>query len=226
MRRRWGPGSRPPRRTSPRPTPSGWSRNASSSSTTPRSVWTVPTGSACTASRSTRSTAPRPSTGPASSSGTPREHAADQRLPGDRADNAVDGDLGGLLEAAHPSLGLRAEDPVDLQRRRATAEVAERRLLLHALDRLALAAPAYRDDEGAPGLGTDDAVHRQVGRGLEGTHRGIGLGPEDAVDHDSLPALAEQVLQGPHGMFGIALADQGPGLDVRRCCHGCLLRRK
>jgi hypothetical protein len=102
---------------------------------------------------------------------------------------------------------------------RVAAEIAERGLLLHALDGFALAAAANRDDDGGPRLRTDDAVDGQVGRRLERTHRSVGLRPEDAVDHDGSAVLAEQALQGADGMFAIALADQGEGLDVGRCGH-------
>jgi hypothetical protein len=47
------------------------------------------------------------------------QHATDERPPGNRADNAVDGDrwnvlVEGLLEATDRSVGLGAEDPIDL----------------------------------------------------------------------------------------------------------------
>src|SRR5258708_3866081 len=64
------------------------------------------------------------------------EHSADQGLPGDGADDAIDGDrrdvlVQGLLEAADGGLGLGPEDPVDLQAfARVAGLVAELELLL------------------------------------------------------------------------------------------------
>ena len=68
--------------------------------------------------------------------GSEGEHSADQGLPGDGADDAVDGDrrdvlVEGLLEAADGGVGLGPEDPVDLQALVWVAgQVAELELLL------------------------------------------------------------------------------------------------
>src|SRR6266536_2080423 len=63
--------------------------------------------------RPARSAPPRPSEPRcAARGGSGREHAADQRPPGQRADDPVDGDSERLLEAAHRGRGLRPEDPV------------------------------------------------------------------------------------------------------------------
>src|SRR5262245_49806892 len=91
-----------------------------------------------------------------------REHAADQRLPGDRPDDAVDGDrrdvlVQGLLEAADGRVGLGTEDPVDLEALAGVAgQVAELELLLDPADGVAQAALAHGDDQRRPGVGTDD----------------------------------------------------------------------
>src|SRR6266542_4194138 len=130
-------------------------------------------------------------------------HPADQPLPGDRADDAVDGDRGHvlverLLEGAHRGLGLRAEDPVDLQAlARVAGQVAELELLLHPANGVAGAAPPDGDDQRPPG-----------GRA------------EDAVDGDAVAARPEQVLQGLDGVLLVTLADQWPRADGAGG-HGC-----
>src|SRR5205823_11637684 len=76
------------------------------------------------------------------------EHAADQRLPGHRADDPVDGHgryiLGdGVLEPAYRGVGLGAEDTVDLQAlARVAGQVTELELLLDATDGVSLATLA------------------------------------------------------------------------------------
>src|SRR3954453_18199061 len=95
------------------------------------------------------------------------QHPADQRPPGDRADDAIDRDVEGVLEAAHGRVGLRPEDPVDLNAlRRIAGEVAELELDLHAADGVAGAPAAHRDDGLGPGERAGDAVGRQASGGL------------------------------------------------------------
>jgi len=153
-------------------------------------------------------------------------HPADQPLPGDRADDAVDGDRGHvlverLLEGAHRGLGLRAEDPVDLQAlARVAGQVAELELLLDPANGVAGAAPPDGDDQRPPGVGADDAVDGQAPLPLEGAHRRVGGRAEDAVDGDAVAARPEQVLQGLDGVLLVTLADQWPRADGAGG-HGC-----
>src|SRR5512132_30974 len=148
-----------------------------------------------------------------------REHAADQRPPGDGADDAVDRDRGdvlvqGLLEAPHGGVGLGTEDPVDLEPlARVAGQVPELELLLHPAHRVPLAALLDRDDQGRPGVGADDPVDGQALLLLEGADGGLGQGTEDPVDGDAVAAGPEQVLEGLDGMVLVALADQREGKD-------------
>src|SRR5207302_4658687 len=144
------------------------------------------------------------------------EHSADQGLPGDEADDAVDGDrqdvqVQGLLEAADGGVGLGPEDPVDPQARaRVAGQVAELELLLDPADGVALAALPDRDDQGRPGDGAGDAVDGQALLLLEAADGGVGAGPEDAVRGEVAAAGPEQVLQGLDGMLLVTLADERP----------------
>src|ERR1700759_2500323 len=150
-------------------------------------------------------------------SGSDREHAADQGLPGDRADDAVHGhrwDVGvqGLLEAADQGFGHRPEDPVDL---RAVARLAGavHELFLDPAHGVALVAALDGDDEGRPGVGAGHAVDGQPVLLLERTYGGAGGGPEDAVHGHRVAAGPEQVLQGLDRVLLGALADERPRLD-------------
>jgi len=126
-----------------------------------------------------------------------REHSADQGLPGDGADDAVDGDrrdvlVEGLLEAADGGVGLGPEDPVDLRAlARVAGQVAELELLLDPADGVALAALLDRDDQRRPGGRSDNAVDGQALLLLEGTDGGVGAGPEDAVHGEVVAAGPE-----------------------------------
>jgi hypothetical protein len=137
------------------------------------------------------------------------EHPADQRPPGDRTNDAVDGELQGLLEAADRGVGLEAEDPVDLQSLVGVAgEVAELELLLDRPHRVPLAPLPDLDDQGRPGIGADDAVDGQSSALLEGANRGVGPGPEDPVDRDAVAAGSQQVLQAGNRMTLVAASNQ------------------
>jgi tetratricopeptide (TPR) repeat protein len=160
-----------------------------------------------------------PARGASGRPGLERQHAADQRPPGDRADDAVDRDRGdvlvqGPLEVADGGVGLGAEDAVDLEALAGVAgQVAELELLLHPAYRVPLASLLDRDDQGRPGVGADDPVDRQALLLLEGPDGGLGPGPEDPVDGDGVAAGPEQVLEGLDGMVLVALADQREGTD-------------
>src|SRR5690348_2120190 len=160
-----------------------------------------------------------------------REHSADQSLPGDGADDAVDGDrrdllVQGLLEAADGGVGLWPEDPVDLQALiRVAGQVAELELLLDPADGVALAALLDRDDQRRPGGGADDAVDGQALLLLEGADGGVGGRAEDAVHSDVVAPGPEQVLQGLDGMMLGTLADERPWAD-RGSGHRFLLTRR
>src|SRR5215211_6730700 len=151
-------------------------------------------------------TAPTTRATPGAAGRLERQHAADQRPPGDRADDAVDRDrrdvlVQGVLEAPHGGVGLGAEDPVDSQARsRVAGQVAELELLLDPAHGVALAALLDRDDQGRPGVGA-----------------------EDAVDGDGVAAGPEQVLEGLEGMVLVALADQREGKDAGGGGHLLLL---
>src|SRR4051812_45037379 len=83
---------------------------------------------------------------PNSAGGSERQHAADERLPGHRADDAVDRHRGyvrldRLLEVADGLFRDRPEDAVDLRPlARVAGQVAELELLLYRAHRVALRA--------------------------------------------------------------------------------------
>src|SRR6266536_859844 len=166
--------------------------------------------------RPARSAPPRPSEPRcAARGGSGREHAADQRPPGQRADDPVDGDSERLLEAAHRGRGLGPEDPVDREAAaRAAGLVAEPELLLESAYRVAGAATGQHDDQGAPGLRPDDPVDVQLVRDLELLHRRLGLRPEDPVHGHVVAAVPQQVLEGRDGMPLAALLYHWPRLDL------------
>src|ERR1700749_1558607 len=159
------------------------------------------------------------------------EHPADQCLPGDGADDAVDGDqrdvqVHGLLEAADGGVRFGPEDPVDLQAlARVAGQVAELELLLEPAHSVTLAALLDRDDQRRPGGGADDAVDGQALLLLEGADGCVGTGPENAVHGDVTAAGPEQVLQGLDGMFLVTLADKRKWAD-RGGSHRFLLARR
>src|SRR6266540_1590983 len=88
-------------------------------------------------------------------------HPADQPLPGDRADDAVDGDRGHvlperLLEGAHRRVGGRAEDAVD-----GDAVPARPEQVLQGMDGVLLVALAdeWPGTDGAGGHGCSSLAH-------------------------------------------------------------------
>src|SRR4051794_1351029 len=152
-----------------------------------------------------------------------REHPADQRAPGDRADDAVDSDAEGLLEAPDGLVGLGPEDPVDLDAlRRIAGQVAELELHLDAADGVAGAAAPDRDDDGGPRLRTDDPVGRESAARLHGAHGGLRHRPEHAVHRDVVSVGPKELLQRQDRVALVAVPADGPRLDrIAHCCSLC-----
>src|SRR5262249_3104031 len=107
-----------------------------------------------------RSAPPRPSEPRcATRGGSEREHAADERPPGQRADDSGDDEPERLLEAAHGGRGLGPEDSVNREAVARTAGLlAKPELLLETAYRVPGAAAGQHDDQSAPRLRPDDPV--------------------------------------------------------------------
>src|SRR5450759_1919513 len=117
---------------------------------------------------------------------------------------------------------LRGPNPHDLARSPSLALLVDRR---GAVARRAVLGRLERQgtvDEGVPRHRTHDAVDADADRLLEGPHRALGLGPEDAVYLEPLGRVTRQVpglelaLNGPDGVTAAAVGDlddqRRPGL--------------
>src|SRR3954452_12292034 len=145
-----------------------------------------------------------------------RQHTADQRLPGDGADDAVHDHRGNVqrqrvLKAAYGGIGLWSEGSVDLETLVGIAgSIAELEFLLHAPHRIAAIAAFDLDDQSDPRLRIDDAVAGQTLAGLERLCRSRGQRTEYAVDRKLVAARTQQKLQCLDGVPVMSDLDHGP----------------
>ena len=142
------------------------------------------------------------------------------------ADDAVDREPAGVLEASHRGLGPSAEAPID----RARTDARRVQLALQRADPTRPASPAdarttrqrHRRAQGGTGAGADDPVdHQPTGR-LEPAHRGLGQRAKAPIDrarvdaHRAQTALQRAHALRPRGTVQPRAADQQHARTIRR----------
>src|SRR5919199_3176479 len=120
-----------------------------------------------------------------------------------------------MLESPHRTVGLRPKDPVHLEPLAGVArQVTELELLLNAANGVAVAAFLDLDEKSRPRVRTDAAVRGQAMACLESLHGGLGSWTEHAIDHDTVPARPQQILEGLYWVAVVAVLDHWPRADA------------